>query len=85
MKKKPKWRTVRCIVEYRTPTDMSERDLANIVRYTLTAHPSPQLKDSSPAAKGFNQAISTMDAARPRRLQAVARALDTIAGRLRRL
>lgn len=80
---KPEWKTLRCVVEYRTPAGMSEIDLARYVQGLLDADDSP--RDSKLWAKGFNKVVSRMIAARPRRLASAARALDAVADRLRRL
>lgn len=83
---KTKWKTVRCVVKYRTPSDLSERDLARIVQAAID-HPEVrrQLGDSKAWAQAFMQSIAKMEAVRPRRLLAAARAADALAARLRKI
>lgn len=83
-----KWRTVRCVVEYRTPDEtLSERDFAAQVQNWVDhgQNVTSRMRDSRIWAKGFNSVVARMDKARPRRLQAVSRALDKLATRLRKL
>lgn len=90
MPKSPaKWRTVRCVVEYRTrDPKFSERDLAAFVQSALgpylDMYPS-QLPDSKPWAKGFNAVVARMTAARPKKMRAALRAIDAAVRRLRAL
>lgn len=85
MKKKP-WRSVRCVVEYRTNSDLSEADFARDVQHHLeqnglTIH----YFHSKIWVKGFNRVLALREGARPRRLRAVIRALEALTARLRRL
>ena len=82
--KKSKWKTVRAVVEYRTTSDMSERNFTRIVQNMLdTATHYEDLKDSKVWAKGFQQPLGKMQAARPRRLQAAIKKLDAAKAQLR--
>lgn len=81
--KKTKWRTVRCIVEYRTERDLSEQDLARFVQAALDERPGPTLIESRPRAKGLKKAISRMEAVRPEKLRAAIRQLDHLLSQLR--
>lgn len=83
--KKSRWRTVRCVIEYRTPSEMSDRDFATRVQYLLDTMGTSELRDSKMWAKSFSGVLSRMDAARPRRLRAAIRALEAVAARLRKL
>lgn len=84
--KAQQWRTLRCVVEYKTKSDLSENDLARDVEYYLVqSGMTARYSDSSVVAKGFSRMLDTLHAARPRRLQAAIRALDAVTTRLRKL
>lgn len=85
--KRAAWQTVRCVVEYRTNSGMSERQLARTVQSILdtSAEREHSLSDSRVWAKQFSASIARLTSARPRRLRAAVRALDAVANRLRKL
>lgn len=84
-KRSTKWGTVRCVVEYRTPSDITESDLARRVQETLDVCRSSDLMDSRTKAKGLGRVLLTMRAGRPRRLVLIAKALEGLAARLRKM
>lgn len=83
--KKPAWRTVRCVVEYRTnDPQFSKRDLSRHVQDVIDDS-GFRLTDSKLWTKGFNKVIARMTAARPKKLQAAVKALDKTVDRLKKL
>lgn len=83
-KPKPKWRTLRCVVEYRTADpNLSERDLARRVQGAINHY--LEMPDSKPWAKPFNAVLALMKGARPKKLLTVSRQLEAVAARLRKL
>lgn len=84
-KKSTKWKTVRCIVEYRTSSEITESTFARRVQETLTIYRSSDLMDSRMKTKGLSRALLHMRTARPRRLTLVAKALEELAARLRKI
>jgi hypothetical protein len=85
--KKSKWRTVRCVVDYRTQDlNFSERDLARRVQEALdTSLRGYEHLDSKMWAKGFNSSVARMEGARPKKMQAAIRQLDAVLARLRKM
>ena len=87
--RKPKgqqWRTLRCVVEYKTRDDLSENDLAREVEYYLEqSGMTIRYSHSKVVVKGFSKMLGHLQATRPRRLQAAIRTLDAVTARLRKL
>jgi hypothetical protein len=88
-KKTSKWRTLRCVVEYRTPdAGMSERDLARDVQYALdhcAADTFTRFPDSAVWAKAFSAVMSRRAEGRPKKLATAIKAADALTKRLRAL
>lgn len=86
-KQKSGWRTVRCVVEYRTRagTDVSDARLARYVQVALDGHKVDSLTESRMRAKSFTATIKFIGDRRPRELVAVTRALEKVVARLRKI
>lgn len=83
---KTPWRTVRCVVEYRTQSSMGDDDFARHIQCIIDeSQLRPYLRASKIWAKGFSRVVARLEAARPRKLQSVIRALDAAVARLKRV
>ena len=83
-----KWRTLRVVVEYRTQRDTSEKDLRSAVQYLLdNSHglTMEQFGESRLWVKGFNAFRSRSEAARPTRLRAAIRRLESAVKKLKEI
>lgn len=84
-----KWRTVRCIIEYRTArADFSERDLARRVQHVLDSgvrDSGNDLSESKLWAKQFTAALARTKAGRPKALASAIKKLEAAAAALRRM
>ena len=85
---KKSWRTVRCVVEYRTQaptTRVTDVVLARYVQRIIDAGAPELFIESRLRAKSFSAVVRFIGNQRPRQLVAVARALEKITARLRKI